>query len=678
MKKTRIRLFIFLLFTIVWALCSRHFLGLPFCTSASFFAFLLLIIYIPGACLLSFSNYCFPVKEQVLFSFCLGFSLEMAVYFILAAAHLLSVFSSTLVGLSIVSLVLLLFRRKKLRSSISFYEPDTITALLCAISIVMTFVLLSMANLEPALVGARPYYHDTLNGVGLTVSASRSFPLQSLQMSGWIFPYHTGYYIYTASIMEMLGVTAFESVIKLSLIPIAPLNVLAFSVIADRLKTERLVKTVQLFSLSIIPSFYYIHYLYMDTIGYPFGLLLCQSSLLLFFTGSRKSLTVNVLHLLASFTLSAAMVSKGPLAVPFLFGICFVLLIELIKEHNLHVFVKGLLYVVPFFTLYYLIYGSGASDSMFFYPLFSAIQTPFALSLSSSIPTWLFKLLCVLYYIPSLSLTLFVSFIIVLFSQIRKNNTSFVSVFCLSAVSIGYILLNLFKQEGSSETYFVSGVYPVCYLLAGKILADCLFNKRKKGKIVTFVLVAFLALSAIPDIQTSLSMFLGDDATNASQATGFLAASTYSIENNKKGVHPDPSLIHGASVTPGQYEAYIWLRDNTAPDAVFSDYRYSVHNKYFAASVFSERSCYLEGWGYLTMDDKNNNTEEKVRRDTIVRFFNDTKEESFCVLLKNEGVDYLVFEKEITGDWELTDKFVDEVFRNNDVIIYHIRDVDPS
>ena len=287
-------------------------------------------------------------------------------------------------------------------------------------------------------------------------------------------------------------------------------------------------------------------------------------------------------------------------------------------------------------------------------------------------------MLCILYYIPSLSPTLFVSFIIVLISQTRKNNTSFVSVFCLSAVSIGYILLNLFKQEGSSETYFVSGVYPVCYLLAGKILADCHFNKRKKEKIVTFVLVAFLALSAIPDLQTSLSMFLGDDATNASQATGFLAASTYSIENNKKGVHPDLSLIHGASVTPGQYEAYIWLRDNTAPDAVFSDYRYSVHNKYFAASVFSERSCYLEGWGYLTMDDKNNNTEEKVRRDTIVRFFNDTKEESFCVLLKNEGVDYLVFEKEITDDWELTDKFVDEVFRNNDVIIYHIRDVDPS
>ena len=74
------------------------------------------------------------------------------------------------------------------------------------------------------------------------------------------------------------------------------------------------------------------------------------------------------------------------------------------------------------------------------------------------------------------------------------------------------------------------------------------------------------------------------------------------------------------------------------------------------------------------MEDKNNNKNEKIRRDTIVRFFNETKEEGFCMLLKQEGVDYLLFEKEITGDWELSDRFVDEVFRNDDVIIYKIID----
>lgn len=116
--------------------------------------------------------------------------------------------------------------------------------------------------------------------------------------------------------------------------------------------------------------------------------------------------------------------------------------------------------------------------------------------------------------------------------------------------------------------------------------------------------------------------------------------------------------------------------NNTPEDAVFSDYRYSTNNKYFCASIFSQRSCYLEGWGYLTMEDSNNNTDEKIRRDTIVRFFNDTKQESFSLLLAQEGVEYLVFERVITGDWELSDTYVDEVFRNDDVIIYKIRPVE--
>ena len=181
-----------------------------------------------------------------------------------------------------------------------------------------------------------------------------------------------------------------------------------------------------------------------------------------------------------------------------------------------------------------------------------------------------------------------------------------------------------------------------------------------------------LILALIPDAKFSAELFIGDDATVKSQATGLKSALTYSIPNYKKGIHPDFSTVNGAIVTEGQYEAFIWMKENLPESAVFSDYRYSSNNKFFGASVFSERSCFLEGWGYLTMEDKNDNKDEKVRRDTIVRFFNETKEEGFCMLLKQEGVDYLVFEKEITGDWELSDKYVDEVFRNSDVIVYKI------
>ena len=78
----------------------------------------------------------------------------------------------------------------------------------------------------------------------------------------------------------------------------------------------------------------------------------------------------------------------------------------------------------------------------------------------------------------------------------------------------------------------------------------------------------------------------------------------------------------------------------------------------------------------MTMEDSNDNTDEKIRRDTIVRFFNDTKQESFSLLLAQEGVEYLIFEKVVTGDWELSDTYVDEIFRNDAMIIYYIRPVE--
>ena len=44
--------------------------------------------------------------------------------------------------------------------------------------------------------------------------------------------------------------------------------------------------------------------------------------------------------------------------------------------------------------------------------------------------------------------------------------------------------------------------------------------------------------------------------------------------------------------------------------------------------------------------------------------------------MAQEGVEYLIFERVITGDWELSDTYVDEVFRNDDVIIYKIKPVE--
>lgn len=671
-KSSSLNRILFPLMLSAWIVLSFVFLGLPVSTSVSFILYLLFVIFVPGLTILTLTNHSYSGKETIIFSFAIGYTIVLFLYLILALIKSLTLFSKALIISSLLfsAVFMFLFIKKKVR--FDYPAVDISAFLACAAAVTLTFVLLSMANLEPNLVGARPYYHDTLNGVGLTISASRSFPMQSLQMSGWIFPYHLGYYIYASSIMELLRISAFEAVIKLSLIPISPLCILSFASIMDLVRIKKPLRNLILFILILIPSFGLLHYLYMDTLGYPFGLFMCLASLIMFNTANSENHTVNQLHFFSSLFLSAGMLSKGPLSVSFMFGTCFVLLIELICKHNLWVIPKGLTYTVPFLCLYFVVYGNSAGDSMFYYPLFSAIQTPLAFSLQGKLPEWLRRTVCAVHYTSSLSWVLLISFLVIVSAVILRKAEK-IDIYAVSAVTIGYILLNTFKQEGSSELYFVSGVYPICFIAAAGHMEKWLLslNKRKKAY-AAGVIAVLLILALIPDAHFSADLFAGDDATEKSQATGLKSALTYSIINYRKNKHPDLSAVNGAVITEGQYEAFIWMKDNLPESAVFSDYRYSSNNKFFGASIFSERSCFLEGWGYLTMEDKNNNKEEKIRRDTIVRFFNETKEESFCMLLKQEGVDYLVFEKAITGDWELSDKYVDEVFRNSDVIVYKI------
>ena len=663
----------------IWLFLSVKLLALPALTGLSFIIFVLFFLFLPGFAIVSTWKRLTSLKEVVLFSFGVGFLIQYILYFIFAPFHLNKYIGYALVVVSAISIFWLFICHKKTGKYIDVEEAsfDLFTFFCCTIALFITFIALSMANLEPGLVGPRSYYHDTLNGVGLTVAAFKSFPMESLQMSGWVFPYHLGYYIFTSILMTVLNTTAFVSVLKLSLILIAPLCVLAFDCLAERCGVSGLIKHIQLLLFVIFPSCTYTHYLYMDTIGFPFGLLLSLISFLLFCIANTDK-KINIYHLFASAFLSAAMIAKGPIAVTYLFGICFVLLIELIKDKNLWVFPKGLLYAVPCLGLYLIVYGNGAGDSMSLSFFYSAIRTPFSYSIYQKIPDWLFKTLSVLYYSLTMSGTVTVSLIIVIggLFALKKNNPYL--IFSASSVMCGMVLMNILKQAGSSEVYFLTGVYAICYISAGYVICELLKEREiPKKRVLAVICLAALILLGLPkDIRSSVKMFVGDDATKESHATGFMAARSYSIENYKKGLTPEPNNVNGAVVTPLQYESYIWLMNNTPEDAVFSDYRYSTNNKYFCASIFSQRSCYLEGWGYLTMEDSNNNTDEKIRRDTIVRFFNDTKQESFSLLLAQEGVEYLVFERVITGDWELSDTYVDEVFRNDDVIIYKIRPVE--
>ena len=159
---------------------------------------------------------------------------------------------------------------------------------------------------------------------------------------------------------------------------------------------------------------------------------------------------------------------------------------------------------------------------------------------------------------------------------------------------------------------------------------------------------------------------------------GILAAARYSRFSHER-LTTAYELNTGVSyeerpfcVSVPEYEAYIWLRDNTEEDAIIADSRYLTCNTFFNGTSFSERSFYLEGTRFVTMDDTNDNTEEKLRRESTLHFLYDYLDDSMCVLLANEGCDYIIINDYVTPDFSVRGKYGTLVFENEDVKIYKL------
>lgn len=657
----------------VWVAAARVLLLMPFSASIGFLLFQLCCVVAPGAAL----HKLFAVKTTPLQSLvsCYGLGLlaVVAVYFCFIPFGFGNYILYGFIALAVLSLAVLFLKRKQHLSA----EADTgelgIAIVFSAVALAITFVLLSMAYLNPELSGTRAYYHDTLYGVNLVTAASRSFPMRSLMMSGLTSFYHMFYYAYAACLRLLIGLPSFETTTQLTLITISPFVAAAFTALARMLCKQRRTLIFAAAAFTLIPAFHFTHSLYVDTLGFPLSMGYCIFTPLLFFKAQQLSRGLNRAHLLAAVFLVGALGAKGPLAVSILFGICFVLLVELIRDKNWWVIPKGLLYAVLFFAFFMLLYGGGAGigDSMSVQPFYSAVESWLALQLRGKVPQWLLVILSVIWYCLTVSPLFSVSFAAVLFALFCRKERTEPLWFCFGAAIEAFVMINLFKQGGSSEMYFVMSLYPILFAAALGVFekADLRAALRKPLPLITAALLIF---SLGYDAKISLGFFTGAAEWKGRFPIGIPAAVNYSVFNDSEVEIPETQA--DKVVTPEDYEAYLWLYENTPEDAVVVSYRYIKDNLYFCGSCFSERAFFLEGWYYITQKDTNDLTDEKVRRDTIVRFFFDDKDEAYSRVLAMEGCDYLMLDTVVCGDWSLSDKYVEKVFSNEATTIYKIKE----
>lgn len=122
-------------------------------------------------------------------------------------------------------------------------------------------------------------------------------------------------------------------------------------------------------------------------------------------------------------------------------------------------------------------------------------------------------------------------------------------------------------------------------------------------------------------------------------------------------------------VSKDTMEAYFWLRDNTDEDAIIAVDRLSeeldYRSIYFYASAFSERQCYLEGYDYSDITEKQVEAMSSIND----KFYSADPLEAEAAL-GLQHISYLVVTEEGHPDYQPISGKLKPVFTNDEVTIY--------
>lgn len=653
-------------------IAAMIFLKIPFLSVVTFLLFQLVCVALPGITVVKLFRLKLTPLENLTASYGVGLLINILVYFIFSPSYLGGLIPFVIWSIALLSAITLFIIRSRRMSAIEDRGELRVGLIFAYCMAILTFVLLSATTLTPDIAGTRGYYHDLTNGIGLITSAYNGFPMEFMQMSGTTHYYHPFFYAYSAVIKHCLGFSSFDIGTKFSLISIAPFFACAFVCVARKVfhKTRNIV----IAAVSTMLFFYVmVYYTTIDMLGFPLSIAFALLAVVFLMKGEEvEGKIFNRYHVVSMLFLIGCLGAKGANGVTTLFAVCFVLLLSLFRKGRfLRIITTGLLYAAPFFGAYFLLYQQGPESMLLrgmnlFGPRWDILET-----LPESWPDWLRVFLANAGFTIDYHTLMVVCFVIFLVYLIffRKRPEIIVD-YSFGGLLCGFVLSNVFMQHGSSEIYFIYTVIPMAVIAAIFCLIRFLLAFKGRWRYVAGAVMAALLLPLlIPATIENVTKVAGDVKT----------AITYSAYSKNKILTDEQIASLGSSeranaLTPQEYEGLVWLRDNTDQNAIVAEGRHLIHNKYFYGTAFGERRFYLEGWGYVTMEDSNTNTPEKVRREGIIELFYGVEDETFIPLLRKEGIQYVIIYEYSNPGWRLKNEFDSvTVFENEHIVIYDIR-----
>ena len=231
---------------------------------------------------------------------------------------------------------------------------------------------------------------------------------------------------------------------------------------------------------------------------------------------------------------------------------------------------------------------------------------------------------------------------------------------------VGIIAMFVLSYSGYSQIYF--GLITVVLApIVSFWFIENLEEKKAGSELAGKVLKTTICIMAITIIVTT-SMF-----------TMF-----YERRTKLAAVNAVPSSPHNRyhSVSHGEYEAMLWLRDNTDKDAlILSDRYYSSpldkysytnkwDNRFFLYEVYTNRFGYFSSWGYILHQKDKDEILKRIEQDGILYDENNPER---GMLAREIGIDYLIVSKKFSGEKDLANEDYELCFSNEDADIYRIK-----
>ncbi len=640
-----------------------------------FWLFLIFWIQIPG---MLFGELLLPrrlnIQTRLLAGFFIGFIYLATVYLI---ESITGINGLIMVAGPIASLISIYRYFKKGRPSL--YNAGEHFSWVGLIIFGFIFIA-STLNFQLKFIGAlggqtTQVYHDFLFHTGNIVSLSRSFPCYDIRIDGLEFYYHYFYELIFAMCKHIFKMDAFRLYMNGNAIICAWPLTLSLMIIGNRLKGAMPVKSrnyffycfgtlvscICLLPLNVVGGRFPISWMdnHFFGNGNAMGLAMSLSILVISFLAEIWYDKFSVKNMITMYLLTAAATGfKGTTGV-LIVGISWaVFLVENAISKRVHIYrIFYMLSMTLGFALTYILVTAGLNSSG---ANNRAMEISVQGTLDSSRVGQIFSklgldymafpwviiavALCAVCIVGPMILP-FAAFTISKFKTLINDKVigNIFDWFVIGSCIMGVIGFCFISVPGLSQGYFVITNAAFIFYGAFKYVLE------HKKSVIAYITNIFFAIGII-FLVADLAYFGYDD-----------------YKQNK--VYETEAGDRADLVSSDLLDAYLWLRDNTSEDSVVAVDRFSeeldYRSIYFYCSAFSERQCYIEGYDYSDITEKQVDAKLSINES----FFGARGDEAE-IALELSGIDYIVVTEMEHPDYVPWDKKLKLVYTNDEVSIY--------